>query len=169
MFVERTPRAVYRDYVGIAGTPTKSDATARQYELPLWNTWGQFYTSIDQQKALDYAEGLAASGVPGHTVQIDDKWESNYGNFTFDTTKFPDAAAMSDQIHGLGFDVGLWVTLWLNIDSQSYPEAAAKGYLLMDGEDPTRSATSSGGTARPASSTSPTRRRVRGTRASCAT
>ena len=136
VFVERTPRDVYRDYVGIAGTPTKSDATARQYEVPLWNTWGQFYTTIDQQKALAYAEGLAASGVPGHTVQIDDKWESNYGNFTFDTTKFPDAAAMSDRIHGLGFDVGLWVTLWLNVDSQSYPEAAAKGYLLMDGDDP---------------------------------
>jgi alpha-glucosidase (family GH31 glycosyl hydrolase) len=138
VFVERTPRDVYRDYVGIAGKPEKSDATQRQFEVPLWNTWGQFYTSIDQQKALAYADGLAASGVPGHTVQIDDKWESNYGNFTFDTTKFPDPAAMSDHIHSLGFDVGLWVTLWLNTDSTSYPEAAAKGYLLMDGADPSK-------------------------------
>ena len=119
VFVERTPRAVYRDYVGIAGTPSKSDATARQYEVPLWNTWAQFYTSVDQQKVLAYADGLAANGVPGHTVQIDDKWESNYGNFTFDTTKFPDAKAMSDHIHGLGSDVGLWVSLWINIDSAS--------------------------------------------------
>jgi alpha-glucosidase (family GH31 glycosyl hydrolase) len=85
---------------------------------------------------LAYADGLAASGVPGHTVQIDDKWESNYGNFTFDTAKFPDPAALSDHIHGLGFDVGLWVTLWLNIDSQSYPEAVAKGYLLEDADEP---------------------------------
>ena len=138
VFVERTPRDVYRDYVGITGTPRKSDATARQYEVPLWNTWAQFYTSVDQQKVLAYADGLAANGVPGHTVQIDDKWESNYGNFTFDTTKFPDAKAMSDHIHGLGFDVGLWVTMWINIDSASYPEAAAKGYLLMDGDDPSK-------------------------------
>jgi alpha-glucosidase (family GH31 glycosyl hydrolase) len=137
-FVERTPRAVYRDYVGIAGKPEKSDATARQFEVPLWNTWGQYYTSVDQQKVLDYADGLKASGVPGHTVQIDDKWESNYGNFTFDTTKFPDPGGLSDHIHGLGYDVGLWVTLWLNVDSQSYPEAAAKGYLLMDGKDPSK-------------------------------
>ena len=138
VFVERTPRDVYRDYVGIAGAPSKSDATARQFEVPLWNTWGQYYTSVDQQKVLAYADGLAAAGVPGHTVQIDDKWESNYGNFTFDTTKFPDPAGLSEHIHGLGFDVGLWVTLWLNIDSQSYPEAAAKGYLLMDSGDPSK-------------------------------
>jgi alpha-glucosidase (family GH31 glycosyl hydrolase) len=138
VFVERTPRDVYRDYVGIAGKPEKSDATARQFEVPLWNTWGQYYTSVDQQKVLAYADGLKANGVPGHTVQIDDKWESNYGNFTFDATKFPDPAAMSDHIHGLGFDVGLWVTLWLNVDSASYPEAASKGYLLMDGQDPSK-------------------------------
>jgi alpha-glucosidase (family GH31 glycosyl hydrolase) len=138
VFVERTPHDVYRDYVGIAGKPEKSDATERQLRVPLWNTWGQYYTSVDQDKVRAYADGLAADGVPGHTVQIDDKWESNYGNFTFDTTKFPDPAGLSEHIHGLGFDVGLWVTLWLNIDSQSYPEAAAKGYLLMDGKDPSK-------------------------------
>ena len=138
VFVERTPRDVFRDYVGIAGKPEKSDATAEQFRVPLWNTWGQYYTSVDQRKVLDYADGLKAEGVPGHTVQIDDKWESNYGNFTFDTTKFPDPKGLSDHIHGLGFDVGLWVTLWLNTDSASYPEAAAKGYLLMDGADPSK-------------------------------
>ncbi len=81
---------------------------------------------------LDYADGLKAAGVPGHTVQIDDKWESNYGNFTFDTTKFPDPKGLSDHIHGLGFDVGLWVTLWLNTDSASYPVGGGQG-LPADG------------------------------------
>jgi hypothetical protein len=48
VFVESTPRAVYRDYIGIVGKPRQSDATYEQYAKPLWNSWAQFYTNVDQ-------------------------------------------------------------------------------------------------------------------------
>jgi alpha-glucosidase (family GH31 glycosyl hydrolase) len=136
VFVERTPFDVYRDYSGIAGKPEKSDATYEQYQKPMWNSWAQFYTAVDQQSLLTYAEGLAAKGLHGHTVQLDDKWESNYGNMTFDPAKFPDPRGMSDQIHRLGFDMGLWVTLWINLDSANYQYAADHGYLLESKDQP---------------------------------
>ncbi|MFI2640068.1 glycoside hydrolase family 31 protein [Streptomyces sp. NPDC018610] len=141
VFVESTPLDVYRDYVGIVGKPAKSDATYRQYAEPVWNSWAQFYTHVDQAKLLDYAQDLHDAGITGHALQLDDKWESNYGNMTFDARAYPDPKAMSDRIHGLGFDFGLWVTLWINLDSDQYRYAADHGYLLKDAADTTKPCT----------------------------
>ncbi|MFB9635085.1 glycoside hydrolase family 31 protein [Streptomyces spiralis] len=141
VFVERTPLDVYRDYVGIVGKPTKSDAGYRQYAEPVWNSWAQFYTHVDQAKLLDYAQDLHDNGITGHALQLDDKWESNYGNMTFDPKAYPDPKAMSQKIHDLGFDFGLWVTLWINLDSDQYQYAADHGYLLKDAADTTKPCT----------------------------
>ena len=62
----------------------------------------------------------------------------HYGNFTFDTPSSPIPKGMSDEIHGLGFDFGLWVTLWINLDADNYQEPPAKGYLLMANADPSQ-------------------------------
>lgn len=141
VFVERTPLDVYRDYVGIVGKPAKSDAGYRQYAEPVWNSWAQFYTKVDQAKLLDYAQDLHEAGITGHALQLDDKWESNYGNMTFDPKAYPDPKAMSQKIHDLGFDFGLWVTLWINLDSDQYQYAADHGYLLKDAADTTKPCT----------------------------
>ncbi|MFI1163402.1 glycoside hydrolase family 31 protein [Streptomyces sp. NPDC020801] len=141
VFVESSPLEVYRDYVGIVGRPARSDATYRQYAEPVWNSWAQFYTHVDQAKLLGYAQDLHDHGVRGHTLQLDDKWESNYGNMTFDAKAYPDPGAMSRKIHDLGFDFGLWVTLWINLDSDQYRYAADHGYLLKDAADPARPCT----------------------------
>lgn len=135
VFVERTPHAVYQDYSGITGGPEKSDATPTQYQMPLWNSWAQFYTSVSQEKVLEYARGLQAAGVPGHTIQVDDGWMSHYGDFTFND-KFPAPAQMSKTIHDLGYDMGLWVTLWINDDADNYAFARDHGYLLHSKADP---------------------------------
>ncbi|MET8243011.1 glycoside hydrolase family 31 protein [Streptomyces sp. NPDC005202] len=135
VFVESTPLEVYRDYVGIVGKPAQSDATYEQYAKPVWNSWAQFYTHVDQAKLLDYAQDLHAAGLTGHTLQLDDKWESHYGNMTFDAKAYPDPRAMAQKIHDLGFDFGLWVTLWINLDSDQYQYAADHGYLLRDKAD----------------------------------
>ncbi|MFF3140912.1 TIM-barrel domain-containing protein [Streptomyces sp. NPDC057927] len=138
VFVESTPLDVYRDYIGIVGKPKQSDATYTQYEKPLWNSWAQFYTHVDQQKLLDYATELHDRGLDGHTIQLDDKWESEYGNLTFDSTTFPDPKGLSEKIHAMGFDFGIWVTLWINLDSDNYQYAADHGYLLRDASDTTK-------------------------------
>lgn len=138
VFVESTPLEVYRDYIGIVGKPAKSDAPYEQYAKPLWNSWAQFYTKVDQEKLLDYATDLHDNGLDGHTIQLDDKWESNYGNLTWDPKTFPDPKGLSDKIHNMGFDFGIWVTLWINLDSDNYQYAVDHGYLLMDAKDTTK-------------------------------
>jgi alpha-glucosidase (family GH31 glycosyl hydrolase) len=141
VFVEATPRQVNRDWIGTVGKPAKSDATYEQIAKPLWNSWAQFYTKVDQASLLAYAQGLHDQRLGGNTIQLDDKWESNYGNLTFDPKTFPDPRVMSDRIHDLGFDFGIWVTLWINLDSVNYRYAADHGYLLADGVDPAKPCT----------------------------
>jgi alpha-glucosidase (family GH31 glycosyl hydrolase) len=140
VFVERTPKAVYDDYIGIAGKPAKSDAAPYQYETPIWNSWAQFYTGVDQAGFLDWVHRLHAAGVPGHTMSLDDGWMSHYGDFTFNS-KFPDPRAMSDEVHRLGDRFGLWVTLWINLDAANYQVAKEKGYLLKSKTDPSQPCT----------------------------
>ncbi|SEO91700.1 glycoside hydrolase family 31 protein [Actinacidiphila rubida] len=141
VFVESTPLAVYRDYIGIVGKPAKSDATYAQYQKPLWNSWAQYYTKVDQQKLLTYATELHDNGLDGHTIQLDDRWESEYGNLTFNPATFPDPKGLSDRLHALGDDFGLWVTLWINLDSVNYQYAADHGYLLKSAADPAKPCT----------------------------
>jgi alpha-glucosidase (family GH31 glycosyl hydrolase) len=137
VFVGSAPRAVYQDYIGVTGTPASSNATPQQYREPLWNDWGQMYTSVSEQKILDYARGLAASHIPGHAIQIDDGWMSAYGDFTFNS-KFPTPKEMSAEIHNLGFDLGLWVTLWIDTNAKNFSYAKDHGYLLMSAADPSQ-------------------------------
>jgi alpha-glucosidase (family GH31 glycosyl hydrolase) len=141
VFVEQAPLEVYRDWIGVVGKPGKIDATYDQFAKPLWNSWAQFYTKVTQASMLDYAEGLHRNGVTGHTIQLDDKWESEYGNLTFDPSTFPDPKGLSDRIHAMGFDFGIWVTLWINLTSDRYQYAKDHGYLLKDGADPTKPCT----------------------------
>jgi len=135
VFVERAPRDVYHDYIGITGKPAKSDATAAQYAKPLWNSWAQFYSSVTQASTLSWATGLHDAGVPAQTIQVDDGWMSHYGDSTFNS-KFPDPKKLSDQIHAMGYDFGLWETLWINNDADNYAYAAQHGYLLKSKTDP---------------------------------
>lgn len=135
VFVERAPRDVYQDYIGITGTPAKSDATPAQYAKPLFNSWAQFYTDVTQASTLSWATGLHDAGVPAHTIQVDDGWATHYGDNTFNS-KFPDPKALSDQIHAMGYDFGLWETLWINNDATNYAYAAQHGYLLKSKADP---------------------------------
>jgi alpha-glucosidase (family GH31 glycosyl hydrolase) len=137
VFVERDPRSVYADYLGITGGPTKSDAPAEQYETTVWNSWAQFYTNVNQADFLAWARDIHEANIPGHTFNLDDGWMSHYGDFTFNE-KFPDPKAMSDEIHQMGYNFGVWVTLWINLDADNYAIARDRGYLLKSKDDPSQ-------------------------------
>jgi len=134
VFVEREPRDVYQDYIGITGAPAKSDATPAQFAKPLWNSWAQFYSDVTQASTLSWATALHQAGLPAQTIQVDDGWATHYGDTTFNS-KFPDPKKLSDQVHAMGYDFGLWDTLWINNDSDNYAYAAQHGYLLKSKAD----------------------------------
>ncbi len=58
---------------------------------PFWSTWAQYKENVNQSIVLDFARRIKSEGfeLSSH-VEIDDDWESCYGEATFSTTKFPD-------------------------------------------------------------------------------
>ena len=71
-----------------------------QYAKPLWNSWAQFYTKVSQEKLLDYATDLHDSGVPGHTIQLDDKWSRTTATSPSRRSPIP-RGSPEDPRHGL--------------------------------------------------------------------
>ena len=136
VFVERTPSDVYYDYIDTVGKPEKSDATYEQYEKPVWNTWAQFYTTETQNSVIQYAEGLKSRGLDGHALQIDGGWERQRGDLDFERARFPTPEAIAPRLNRLGFDLGLWVSFYVNTASRNFRGAAEKGYLLKSAADP---------------------------------
>lgn len=136
VFVESTPRAVYEDYIAITGTPQSSHVPDAYFRSPTWNSWAQFHTSVTEDSFLAYVHQLADNHLPGHAVQIDDGWVSNYGDYTFDPIKFPTPKEMSAEVHRLGFDLGLWMTMWINKGTKNYDYAKDHGYFFMSKANP---------------------------------
>jgi alpha-glucosidase (family GH31 glycosyl hydrolase) len=141
VFVESTPRAVYDDYIGIAGHPRKSDTKPFQYKTPLWDNWGDLHLGVTQASFLAYARSIHDANLPANTMELDDGWSAGYSDHVFNLPdKFPDPKAMSAQIHKLGYQFALWDTFQDNRDgsraSVLWPSLDQKGYLLKAISDP---------------------------------
>ncbi|HET8547029.1 MAG TPA: glycoside hydrolase family 31 protein, partial [Bryobacteraceae bacterium] len=65
-------------------------------------------------------------------LEIDDRWESRYGDLMFDSGKFPDPKAMIEELHRMGFRVTLWVHPFVNADSRTYRSTEVQPWLLAD-------------------------------------
>ena len=102
--------------------------------LPVWTTWAFYKTEITQKKVLDFAAAIRNHSFPGGTMEIDDMWQSDYGDFLFHPHKFPDPEGMIEDLHSMGFEVTLWVTPFFNPSSKNFTTGSRKGYFIT-GED----------------------------------
>ncbi|RXG58846.1 putative family 31 glucosidase [Armadillidium vulgare] len=60
-------------------------------------------------------------------IEIDDRWETCYGDARFDPSRFPDPKKMS-----MGYRVTVWVTPFINNDCESFAIADEAKYLVKD-------------------------------------
>lgn len=106
------------------------------FTRPQYNTWIELMYNQNQEDILRYAHAIVDNGFPAGVLMIDDNWQRYYGNFTFKAERFPDAKAMIDELHALGFKVMVWICPFVSPDSPEFRDLAAKGYLLRnpDGE-----------------------------------
>ena len=106
-------------------TPAQLMFTAPQY-----NTWIEMPYHPTQDAVLEYARGALDAGFPPGVIMIDDRWSVDYGNWTFDRTRFPRPADMMRQLHELGFAVMVWLVPFVSPDSENSRMAAGKGWLI---------------------------------------
>lgn len=99
---------------------------------PIWSTWAKYKADINQDIVLDFAKAISDRGFEGSHLEIDDKWETCYGDLEFDSNKFPDPAGTVQKIKAMGFNVSIWIHPFTNLDCATFAEGASKGYFVKN-------------------------------------
>lgn len=130
-------KASHRRAVKSVGLPSRIPAE-QVLAKPVYSTWAHYKKDIDEDKVLEYARLVKEHELPCSVIEVDDKWERNYGDFEFDADRFPDPKAMVDEIHSMGFLATLWVYPFINYESENYKYAGERGFLVRKpgGEEP---------------------------------
>ncbi len=128
-----------RRFLKRVGLPRKMP-NKRILAEPIFSTWAYLKKDIDQDKVLEFAREIKEHDFPCSVIEIDDKWEKDYGDHKFDFDKFPDPKGMVNEIHKMGYLVTLWVHPFINYESKNYEYAKSKGYLILDpdGKEPAK-------------------------------
>lgn len=119
----------YRAALQTLGHPTRLPPEALLAE-PIWTTWAKYKADINAERVLAFASAIRAHGYPGATLEIDDRWQSAYGETDFDLQRFPDPAALVGRLREMGFATTLWITPFLAAQSGNAEEAWRKAYLV---------------------------------------
>lgn len=128
-------RAAYHYLTGNFGHPAETPPE-RLFILPTWTTWARYKTAVSQEVVLRFADEITQNGYPCGVMEIDDRWQTHYGDIAFDPARFPNPKGMIDQLHEKGFQVTAWVIPFLDPESDAFAEGKARGYLVRqpDGE-----------------------------------
>lgn len=121
---------VYKEAIKLYFKRPTSSPDAEMFKYPIWNTWAKYHSDINQSVVLDFAHNIDINGFPKSLLQIDDKWESCYGDLEFDNGTFPDPKGMITQLNSMGYRVNLWVHPFVNEECKMYEEAVKNGYLV---------------------------------------
>ncbi|XP_064649998.1 myogenesis-regulating glycosidase-like isoform X2 [Lineus longissimus] len=104
----------------------------RMLKSPVWSTWARYKMHVNQEKVLQYAQEIMDHGFPNSQLEIDDMYTTKYGEFDFDTTKFPDAKTMVKTLHRNEFRVTAWIVPFANTDTNAFNEGMSRGFWVKD-------------------------------------
>ncbi len=89
---------------------------------PQYNTWIELTYDQNQKDVLAYARGIVENGFAPGVLMIDEGWAEEYGVWDFHPGRFPDPKGMMEELHGMGFEVMLWVCPYIRPDGQHFKE-----------------------------------------------
>ncbi|XP_068216744.1 myogenesis-regulating glycosidase-like isoform X3 [Palaemon carinicauda] len=104
----------------------------RMFSDPIWSTWAEYKENVDEQRVRDLASGILRSGFNNSQIEIDDNWETCYGDLTFNPGKFQDPKRLIEELRDKGFRVTLWIHPFVNEECQSFAEGDKQGYFIKD-------------------------------------
>ena len=96
-----------------------------------WNSWNTLFEDVTEQKVLANAAALFAHtpGLAPNTVQIDDGWEKNWGDWTANA-KFPSGmGGVAARLTAQGLNPGMWMAPLL-VDSAAPIATAHPDWFL---------------------------------------
>jgi alpha-glucosidase len=104
----------------------------RMIVYPDWSTWAPFKSDINTSAVLQFANDILGNGFPISQLEIDDRWQTCYGEQVVDTTRFSNMSGLISTLHDLGMRVTAWVHPFINNDCPSYQTVADQSYLVLN-------------------------------------
>lgn len=92
----------------------------RMFKSPIWSTWATFKKKINEKTLKMFANEILANNYSHSQLEIDDKWQTKYGDFTFDTNKFPNMKDLITYLNNLTFRTTLWIHPFVNIEADNF-------------------------------------------------
>lgn len=104
------------------------------FKHPVWSTWARYKKNVTQEVVLNFAQEIQDNDYPHSHIEIDDEWASAYGDWEFNSEKFPNPEAMVTELNNMGYRVTIWTHPFANIDSKTFIEGAEKrpSYWVRD-------------------------------------
>jgi len=123
------------NYVAGKFFPPNGELPAEKlFTHPQYNTWIELMYDQNEEDILSYAQQIIDNGFPPGVIMIDDNWQTDYGSWEFHPSRFKDPAGMIKKLHGMGFEVMLWICPFISPDSEIFRYLAQEGMLLLDAE-----------------------------------
>ena len=118
------------------------EAVARQMEArvpaepppPMWTHWYQYFHDISEDRLLDTLQVLQENraSVPYRVVELDDGYQSAWGDWTRTNRKFPRGLEwLAAQINARGFTPGLWLAPFV-VERKCAIARQHPGWLVKD-------------------------------------
>jgi len=125
ILVDKDIPSEYQDWISTDFTYKKawqpvSLPAPDMFKGPVWSTWAEYLYGINQTNVIAFAQSITTFNLPFSILEIDDKWQSRWGDTDFDNTKFADPKAMIAQLHSMGFKVSLWIPPFVDNDSSNF-------------------------------------------------
>jgi len=130
LFIQENVIDCYQALGPVYGIPDRTPPLELM-EAPIWTTWARYKDRIDQQTILQFAQEIKDNRYPYHVLEIDDRWQTQYGDLAFDPQRFPDPEEMIAALKEMGFKVTLWVMPFFHPHSRAGVEAARRGYVVQ--------------------------------------
>ncbi|XP_049764904.1 myogenesis-regulating glycosidase-like isoform X1 [Schistocerca cancellata] len=124
---QKLHRATVKRFLGLpSGIPDKE-----MIQNPVWSTWARYKREINATVVTDFAAQIAEYGFNRSHLEVDDRWESCYGDFKFNEG-FPDPGQFIQDLNNKGFRVTLWAHPFVSTVCSAYSEAKSRNYLVKN-------------------------------------
>lgn len=100
--------------------------------LPVWSTWAKYKSNISDKVVREFADGILHHKFPRNQIEIDDKWESCYGDMEVDDKKFPNMMNLVGDLKKKGFKTTLWIHPFVNKNCAKFKEAKKNGFFVQN-------------------------------------
>lgn len=123
--IKQTHLSATQAFFGLPSGPPD----ARMVQYPIWSTWNRFGRGVNESLVYEFAMDIAHYDFNHSHIEIDDSWETCYGELKFGG-KFPTIAKLMADLRVFGFRFTLWTHPFVGTLCPSFKEARDRGFLV---------------------------------------